>query len=163
MLSRKLMSPCAYRRTFFERCVPTWVKPIFTNRSARASGSGPVNSTNSKPLRPIGLSCGSVIAKAPDLVSSETISLFAWVVHRTSQHGLVSSAGLAHHAHGRDGDDATQTRQVPSVPPVDRVEPRVGSDRHCLSRAVRPAHSGMAAGRGDCGVRRGHAASAGHG
>ena len=43
-------------RTFFERWLPTWVKPSWVNIAAIASGSGLVHSTNSKPSRPIGFS-----------------------------------------------------------------------------------------------------------
>src|SRR3546814_3308324 len=43
-------------RTFLLRCVAAWAKPIAEKRLARAAGSGPVNSTNSNPSRPRGLS-----------------------------------------------------------------------------------------------------------
>ena len=56
MFSRKLMSPWRMRMTLFERCLETAVKPIFSNRPFSRSGSGAVNSTNSKPSVPSGLS-----------------------------------------------------------------------------------------------------------
>ncbi len=62
MLSRKLISPCAYRRIGFVLCVATWVKPSISNSLAICSGSGWVNSTNSKPSRPISFDPGSSLA-----------------------------------------------------------------------------------------------------
>src|SRR3546814_19366688 len=47
---------CSSDLTFLLRCVAAWVKPIAVKRLARAAGSGPVNSTNSNPSRPRGLS-----------------------------------------------------------------------------------------------------------
>ena len=83
MLRMKLMSPWRNRSTFFERCLDTAVKPISSNRPFSRSGSGEVNSTNSKPSVPSGFSkrsrpCGftsTVIVESPDgrdFVSLET-------------------------------------------------------------------------------------------
>ena len=62
MFRMKLMSPWRKRSTCLERCRETAVKPIFSNRSLSRSGSGEVNSTNSKPSVPSGLSNRSLEA-----------------------------------------------------------------------------------------------------
>ena len=60
------MSPCAKRSTFFERCLATATKPISSNSCCSRAGSGEVNSTNSKPSVPSGLSKRSrVMALSP--------------------------------------------------------------------------------------------------
>src|SRR6476469_7755834 len=52
----KLMSPWRNRTTSFERCFATRVKPSFSNTGSSVPGFGDANSTNSNPIRPIGLS-----------------------------------------------------------------------------------------------------------
>src|SRR5512136_1751471 len=52
----KLMPPCRYSCTSFERWRATCSKPIASNSGSSTPGVGEANSTNSKPIRPIGLS-----------------------------------------------------------------------------------------------------------
>jgi hypothetical protein len=52
----KLMSPWRNRTTSFERCLATRLKPSFSNTGSSVPGWGDANSTNSKPIRPIGFS-----------------------------------------------------------------------------------------------------------
>src|ERR1700722_16196102 len=61
-LMMKLMSPCACRVTFFERCRATTGNPRRSKSARRACGSGAAYSTNSKPSVPIGFSKSSGIA-----------------------------------------------------------------------------------------------------
>src|SRR5438270_14052894 len=57
----KLISPWRNRTTSFERCLATSVKPSFSNTGSSVPGFGDANSTNSNPIRPIGLSNRSAI------------------------------------------------------------------------------------------------------
>src|SRR5689334_14920399 len=56
LLMMKLMSPWRYSSTCLERCLATSVKPSFSNSGSSRWGVGEANSTNSKPINPIGLS-----------------------------------------------------------------------------------------------------------
>jgi hypothetical protein len=55
-LTMKLMSPWRYSATSFERWSATRVKPSISNTGSMTPGVGEANSTNSKPMSPIGLS-----------------------------------------------------------------------------------------------------------
>src|SRR5574338_656371 len=50
------MSPWRYSSTSLERWLATRVNPIFSNRGSSTWGAGDANSTNSKPMSPIGFS-----------------------------------------------------------------------------------------------------------
>src|SRR3954451_2828229 len=63
----KLMSPWRNRTTSFERCFATSVKPSFSNTGSSVPGWGDANSTNSKPIRPIGFSNRSAMLNAPGM------------------------------------------------------------------------------------------------
>src|SRR4051812_41006168 len=58
----KLMSPCRNSTTSLERCLATSVKPSVSSTGSTVSGVGDANSTNSNPIRPIGLSKMSAIS-----------------------------------------------------------------------------------------------------
>src|SRR5258706_16210716 len=62
LLTMKLMLAWRYRSTSLERCRATSVKPSFSNTGSRVLGVGDANSTNSKPISPIGFSNKSAIA-----------------------------------------------------------------------------------------------------
>src|SRR4051812_29466568 len=70
----KLMSPWRNNETSFERCRATSLKPSLVNTGSSVPGFGDANSTNSNPIRPIGLSNRSAIpvlhANGSDAASS---------------------------------------------------------------------------------------------
>ncbi len=74
LLTMKLMSPCRYSVTSLERCFATRVKPSISNTGSRTPGADDANSTNSKPMSPIGLSkrSGIVMLLVPIQCSIDT-------------------------------------------------------------------------------------------
>ena len=88
-LTMKLISPCRYSSTFFERWRAIAVKPICSNRWPSAAGSGAAYSMNSKPSVPRGFS-----------QSEGVVAAMVSVRKRQGADSLAIRCGLAHSCSG---------------------------------------------------------------
>ena len=70
----KLISPWRYKSTFLERWRATSEKPIFSNKGSSTFGVGEANSTNSNPIKPMGLSNTSAMTGLLQKMNDETMN-----------------------------------------------------------------------------------------
>src|SRR5580704_5329303 len=131
-LMMKLISPCAWRVTFFERWRATTGNPRRSNSVRRPCGSGAAYSTNSKPSVPIGLSKSSVMA----VLQSALLVTIATIIRL--------SPPAANPRHAEAGPIA---RELSAVSPLGTNESCKHRHRRGLPRALRPLHFRMARAR----------------